>query len=105
MISVCLTFFILLFCLIASLLYSNWCFFYCLLSSQPDEEGEEPAAKRRRTEKKEGERLISEFLTRVKELSKTSLSEDKLKARIDEMKKDIIAKDNAYVQAVINSCK
>lgn len=72
--------------------------------SLSDEGSEEPSAKRHRSESMEGEKLIAEFLTRVKELLKRSLSEDDLKTEIEKMKKDITAHDNAYVQAVINSC-
>ena len=64
---------------------------------------DEPAAKRRRTERTEGEKLIKEFVVHARKLKKSSLSKEEVKTRMDEMKREISANDNAYVQAVIQS--
>ena len=40
----------------------------------------------------------------ARKLKESALSEKEVKARLDKMKREISASDNAYVQAVIQSC-
>ena len=43
-------------------------------------------------------------MVQARKLKESALSEEEVKARMDEMKREISANDNAYVQAVIQSC-
>lgn len=64
-------------------------------------EGSDDPVKRRKIVK-EGEELIADFTEKCKTLDK-SLSYDQLKAEISSLKKDIIAKNNPYVNVLMST--
>uniref|UniRef100_A0A8C4NDJ3 DNA mismatch repair protein n=1 Tax=Eptatretus burgeri TaxID=7764 RepID=A0A8C4NDJ3_EPTBU len=68
-----------------------------------DEQDGEPEAKRRREERKEGEKIISEFLEQVKALllNKTP-SDAELMAKLSELKDDVRSRGNGFVMGLIH---
>ncbi|KAM3591397.1 uncharacterized protein V6R79_001399 [Siganus canaliculatus] len=72
--------------------------------SKQDDEEEEPEAKRRRTDKQAGESLIQGFLEKVKSLPAATMSEDAVKAELQRMKQQLVAKNNMYINDILARC-
>ncbi|XP_042363593.1 DNA mismatch repair protein Msh2 [Plectropomus leopardus] len=71
-------------------------------AGEKSEQEEEPEAKRRRTDKQEGENLIEEFLEKAKSLPAATMSEEEVKATLRKMKRELVAKNNAYVAEILS---
>ncbi|XP_053317056.1 DNA mismatch repair protein Msh2 [Spea bombifrons] len=69
------------------------------------DEGGEPCNKRRCTEKEEGEKIIQDFLSKVKALPLTDMSKEELKSTLKRFKADIVSKNNSFVNEVISRTK
>ncbi|XP_041934415.1 LOW QUALITY PROTEIN: DNA mismatch repair protein Msh2 [Alosa sapidissima] len=65
-----------------------------------DTEG--PEAKRRCLQKQEGERLIEGFLAQVKALPLKGLTEEAVKQRLSELKAELTAHNNSFVNEIVN---
>ncbi|XP_047464338.1 DNA mismatch repair protein Msh2 [Mugil cephalus] len=68
------------------------------------EQHEEPEAKRRRTDKQDGEKLIQDFLQKVKSLPVATMTEEEVKVELRRMKQELTAKNNAYIHEILARC-
>ena len=50
-----------------------------------------------------GEKIISDFLDNVQELSSLDISDADMKVKFDKLKLDFMSADNAYVKAILNT--
>ncbi|XP_023196952.1 DNA mismatch repair protein Msh2 [Xiphophorus maculatus] len=65
---------------------------------------EEPEVKRRRTDKQVGEKLIQDFLEKVKALPVVTMTEEEVKAELRRIKQDLVAKNNTYISEILARC-
>ncbi|XP_078619474.1 DNA mismatch repair protein Msh2-like [Branchiostoma floridae x Branchiostoma japonicum] len=59
------------------------------------------AAKKRRIAKQEGEAIIQDFLSKVKDLPLATMTADEAQAAVQQLKEEVMARDNPYIHDVL----
>ncbi|GCB61633.1 hypothetical protein scyTo_0012953 [Scyliorhinus torazame] len=74
--------------------------FQTIGNSEDSDEG--PAAKKSRQEKQDGERIIAEFLSKIRALPITDMSEEDLKQKLMKLKSEVLAQNNGFINEIIS---
>ncbi|XP_072035757.1 DNA mismatch repair protein Msh2-like [Amphiura filiformis] len=73
-----------------------------MADAQSMEGFDEPAAKKRRTDKQEGEAIIQDFMSKVKQIPLATMSSDEAWQQIQKLKDEVAAKNNNYIQEILS---
>ena len=78
-----------------------------IISVLTEGDGEPAAAKRKKTEAEEGEKIISEFVSRAEQLAERQrrgeISKEEAEQQLEAMKKEVNASKNSYIQKILES--
>ncbi|KAG9346295.1 hypothetical protein JZ751_008120 [Albula glossodonta] len=66
------------------------------------EDEEEPATKRRCLERQEGEKLIEDFLAKVKSLPAADMTDQAIKDELRKLKAEVLAQNNSFVNEIVS---
>ena len=76
--------------------------FWCIASTETIDEP--PQAKKKKLEKEEneeGEKIIENFLSSVRELASSGISDQEMTLKLEKLKLDFLSTDNAYVKSIL----